>query len=179
MSGGFSIENLDVWHWYECADKWFGHLRPFPGHSDWKIWEVKFFFNGLSARLTNHPYMAFPNLEPPLVETSIFFFRAFGWGYRSGILLPEHPCLNLPWFLHNEFIRLEASDLTMIFGIEVRWSRESGISNDEKYLGCLLVVIWRWYLKGGELFSLSTVPDTSKTKMGSAWDWELNAMWRR
>jgi len=26
----------------------------------------QFFFNGLLAGLTNHPYMAFPNLEPPL-----------------------------------------------------------------------------------------------------------------
>ena len=31
-----------------------------------KNMEVKFFFNSLLARLTNHPYMAFPNLGPPL-----------------------------------------------------------------------------------------------------------------
>jgi len=75
ISGGFSIENLDVWHWCECAEKLFGHFRPFPGHSDWKIWEVNFFFNSLSARLTNHPYMAFPNLEPPLNFIQILSFK--------------------------------------------------------------------------------------------------------
>ena len=42
------------------------YLRLFSGSSNQKIWEVKFFFNSLLAELTNHPYMAFPNLGPPL-----------------------------------------------------------------------------------------------------------------
>ena len=76
--------NLDVWHWCECAEKWFGHFKPFPGHSDWKIWEVKIFFNSLSARLTNHPYMAFPNLEPPLPHRSFLATRLLPCGRLDG-----------------------------------------------------------------------------------------------
>ena len=44
------------------------YLRLFSGSSDQKFWEVKFFFNSLLAGLTNHPYMAFPNLGPPLSQ---------------------------------------------------------------------------------------------------------------
>ena len=65
---------FDVWrllHWKsECLAFWEGdldYLRLYTGCSDQKIWGVNFFFNCLLAGLTNHPYMAFPNLGPPLV----------------------------------------------------------------------------------------------------------------
>ena len=66
MSGGFSIENLDVWHWWNVQKSDLDISDHFQAIQTEKYGRSNFFFNSLSARLTNHPYMAFPNLEPPL-----------------------------------------------------------------------------------------------------------------